>query len=177
MLRGWWIVSCCLCLTGCVLHTPAKVIRWTFDYNSERHLNAQVEEFDHLPLKPTRIKLMRWGYNVGPYPSGTGTLGLGTGQYLPAYGHGSGDSECEGENCECNEVIAPAPEMAPLAPPQLVPPPAPAAELGQRSSSTTVQPAGHQVLRASVPNQRQRPNAGWMFAPPSGYSAKSRIRG
>ncbi len=69
-----------LCFSGCAIHTPYKVVRYWADYNTEREWNAQVEIFDHLPPKTARVKVARWGYNVGgDCPSGTGTFGIGTG--------------------------------------------------------------------------------------------------
>lgn len=166
MTSRWLLLSssCLALLSGCVLHTPYKVLRWSVNYNSERCVNAQVESYDHLPLKPPRIKLMRWGYNVGPLPSGTGTCGLGT-------GHCKGDckGDCESGECEPGMMMdgpMPAPTMivpeAPVMQP-VVPPPAPAAELGRRAQDAGVRQVGYRVESTAA---ARASNAAWMFGGP-----------
>jgi hypothetical protein len=67
MKRVLWLLSMPgLLLSGCAIHTPYEVVRYWADWNTERHVNCQCEVFDHLPPKTARVKLMRWGYNVGP---------------------------------------------------------------------------------------------------------------
>lgn len=165
MTSRWLILSssCIALLSGCVLHTPYKVIRYSIDTNTERHLSAQVEAYDHLPLKPVRMKLMRWGYNVGPLPSATGTCGLGT-------GHFKGD--CESGECEPVMMMdgAMSPSMiAPEAPTNQpsVPPLAPAAELGafRNGNGSGVRQAGYRGGSAVAPRASQ---AAWIFGGPPG---------
>lgn len=154
--------SCLALLSGCVLHTPYKVLRCSVNYNSERHINAQVESYDHLPLKPPRIKLMRWGYNVGPLPSGTGTCGLGTGRCK---------GDCDSGECEPVMIMdgpMPAPTMvvpeAPMMQP-VVPPPAPAAEHGAQGNEVGVRQVG---FRAESAASNRASNTAWMFGRQAG---------
>jgi hypothetical protein len=151
--------SCLVLLAGCALHTPYKVLRYNVDYNTERHLSAQVESYDHLPLKPVRVKLMRFGYNVGPLPSGTGTLGIGTGRYTSCDKH----DDCEPVMMMDGSVMPP-PVIAPPMPADqpLLPPPAPPAEVGARWNDLSVRQAGYR--RGNV---NQASQAAWIFGAPS----------
>jgi hypothetical protein len=153
-------------LSGCVLHSPYKVVRYSVDFNTERQVNAQVEAYDHLPLKPTRIKLMRWGYNVGALPSGTGTLGWGTGRCK----HRGKTGECEPEMMMIMEgpTPLPAPEPTTVVPKSpalqpLVPPPAPPADVGVRWNDTSVRQAAY---RGVSPATNRASQAAWMFGAP-----------
>jgi hypothetical protein len=146
--------SCLVLLTGCALHTPYQVLYGTIDYNTERHLSAQVSSYDHLPLKPIRVKLMRFGYNVGPLPSGTG---LGTGCHK-SWKHSDG---CETEPMIVGYVppttIVPA---APAANPAV--PPAPPAQIPAASLGPDVRAAAHPVENAS-----RAASAAWLFGAPT----------
>lgn len=65
----WLVWGLLLCgLPGCAVYDPYRVWRFGADYNTERQLSAQVGEYDHLPPRPVPVRLMKWGYNVGPSP-------------------------------------------------------------------------------------------------------------
>lgn len=57
-----------LLLPGCAIYDPYQVWRFHADFNTERGLSAQWMAYDHLPPKRVRMRLMKWGYNVGPSP-------------------------------------------------------------------------------------------------------------
>lgn len=52
-------------LSGCAFYKPYEVVRIWGDWNTERQCNFQVENFNHLPLKPVRVRLAAWAYNPG----------------------------------------------------------------------------------------------------------------
>jgi len=156
-----------------VIHTTTLVHRYSLDYNTERRMNVQVESLDHLPVKPVRMKLMRWGYNVGPFPSATGTAGLGTGRYLPS-SH-SKSAECEPGMCDPVMMDGmngglPVPNPVPPASAPLMPPPAPAADLGLTTCRKEIRVVGYQSRGTGTQPQRAVPkspgSAAWMFTPP-----------
>lgn len=69
-MRHWWraaVLSIGLLgpLSGCAFYRPYEVVRVWGDWNTERQLNFQVENFNHLPLKPVRVRLATWAYNPG----------------------------------------------------------------------------------------------------------------
>lgn len=59
---GWLVAT----LSGCTIYDPYRVMRLSVDFNTERALSAQAECLDHLPPRIVRLRLMKWGYNVGP---------------------------------------------------------------------------------------------------------------
>ncbi len=65
------IIVLTLILPGCAVYDPYRVWRFSFDYNTERALSAQMGVYDHLPPKPVKFRLIRWAYNVGPSPDRT----------------------------------------------------------------------------------------------------------
>lgn len=174
-------LSACLVLlglSGCAIYTPYAVERHWFDWNTERQLNCQIEKFDHLPPKVIRVRLMRWGYNIGaagecprPVDRGWGSRVFGT-------------PGMNGPRAMWNEVPPTdfAPEtMNPPAPAEPLPliPPAPPADLseppgefGPQSVPTTdrgpsLQPANYQTgQRTRSTANRPVANAGWMFRSP-----------
>lgn len=177
-------VSACLVLlsfSGCAIHTPFEVTRFWADYNTERQCNAQVEAFDHLPPHTARIKLMRWGYNVGPdYYSGTGTWGIGTGVWAERLLFWRRTERFDGPtDMPVNGSSPPTPtspsDPGPEAMPAL-PPPAPPAETPEADGNRAdplqgnlsaarpprrIATVGHQA-DARQPTSRAA-NAAWMF--------------
>lgn len=158
-------------ISGCAIYSPFDMKRYGFDWNSERHLNAQVEMFDHLPPKPLRVKLMRWGYNIGP--SGDCPVpapGGWQGRVFSAPGR-------NGPRAMWNEMPPPQaiPPEFPTVPQRPMPliPPAPPADPGdpidesgpQSRPSThhgpTLQPANHRSVSAN--SRAAGSNAAWMF--------------
>ncbi len=170
--------------SGCALHTPHEVVRCWADYNTERQINAQVEVFDHLPPKTARVKLMRWGYNLGPECQlGTGTMGIGTGIWAERIMFWNrADSADEFTTGSMESISPPLPpgSFPPPASPNsnaLPPlPPAPPMETPGnppdplRGNMTTAQPARQIAtvgFQTSVePAAPQTANAAWMFTPP-----------
>ncbi|HTN02681.1 MAG TPA: hypothetical protein VL132_12410 [Planctomycetaceae bacterium] len=71
------VVGICGPLSGCAFYRPYEVVRVWGDWNTERQLNFQVENFNHLPLKPVRVRLAKWAYNPGaagtPVPPRSGS--------------------------------------------------------------------------------------------------------
>lgn len=176
-------ISTCLTLlgfSGCALHTPHEVVRCWADYNTERHLNAQVEVFDHLPPKTARVKLMRWGYNLGPEcQSGTGTMGIGTGIWAERIMFwnraDTKDDSIEG----ISPPLPPGSFPSPASPSSTGLPPLPPAPPMETQGSppdplggnlTTARPArqiatvGYQT--SIEPAAPRAANAAWMFTPP-----------
>jgi len=64
LLWGLWSL-----LPGCAIYDPYQVWRFHADFNTERSFSAQWLAYDHLPPKRVRMRLMKWGYNVGPSPA------------------------------------------------------------------------------------------------------------
>lgn len=157
-------------ISGCAIHNPHEVHRYWLDFNTERKGNAQIESFHHLPPKPVAVKMMRWGYNVGPANcSNVGTLGWGTrtnefpeGEAVP-YGDGPWMETPQGT-------------IPPLSPGEQlpVPPPAPPVNdlLGSRATSPSrergVSVVGYQRPAAAGPATARSPaeNPAWLFATP-----------
>lgn len=168
-------------LSGCVIYTPFEVVRFWADYNTERMCNAQVESFDHLPPKTARVRLMRWGYNVGPTSvPPKGTLGLGTGVWeeklmfwrkfgaknCPTYPPADGSlTPTSTPTPTAQPPAEAAPTLPPPAPPadelEQGPPPAPNSETTLRPRAG-VQVAGYQGNAASRGAQPVL-NSNWVF--------------
>ncbi len=64
----------CLLLSGCAIYDPHQVWRFQANYNTERALSVQWTGYDHLPPKTIRMRLLKWGYNVGPSPTRMGFM-------------------------------------------------------------------------------------------------------
>lgn len=69
-MRRWWRaavlgIGLIGSLSGCAFYRPYEVVRVWGDWNTERQLNFQVTHYDHLPLKPVRVRLATWAYNPG----------------------------------------------------------------------------------------------------------------
>ena len=150
--------------SGCAIYTPFEVVRFWADYNTERACNAQVETFDHLPPKTARVRLMRWGYNVGPtnvVPKGT--LGLGTGtwyDHLFFWKH-LGAKDCpEYPTQDASPLSNLSSSIPPESAPRL-PPPAPAAE----SSDFELAPAPQSGGELPTPDARPVVPMGYQAAP------------
>jgi hypothetical protein len=187
-LRWLWAVLA-LQMSGCAIYTPFEVVRFWADYNSERMCNAQVEVFDHLPPKTARVRLMRWGYNIGPtnVPP-KGTLGIGTGIWEERlmFWRKFGAKDCPTYPPE-NAAIAPTTSPTPISEPPadsipVLPPPAPPAEepgleqgpppqLGSEAvtrSLEPIQPMSFQGLPANsvIQAATRAPNTNWVFTKP-----------
>ena len=172
--------------SGCVIYTPFEVVRFWADYNTERACNAQVECFDHLPPKTPRVRLMRWGYNIGPTNTmpPKGTLGLGTGAwedrlfFWRKFG-GKNCPEYPTDNCPIPEAASrgmPADSVPRL------PPPAPAAEASDfelapapQSNRELMVPDGQPVLPMGYQSSPGRvTNSNWVFSKSAGAERLSR---
>lgn len=180
--RWLWSVLA-LQLSGCAIYTPFEVVRFWADCNTERLCNAQVEVFDHLPPKTARVRLMRWGYNIGPanVPP-KGTLGIGTGIWEERlmFWRKFRAKDCPTYPAE-NPAIAPTPtsELPPDSIPVL-PPPAPPAEDQEFEQGPPPQPGSEAVTRGLEPIQpmsyqgvpayspkqaaTHSPNSNWVFS-------------
>jgi len=166
-------------LCGCAHRSQWEVKRWCADWNSERECNAQVESFDHLPPKPTRVRLMRWGYNVGPadcivVPEEKTRFRTWLGGFMPWTGLGNG-VETTSEIVPGSTTITPSTPERVAPPPESVPqlpPPAPPAEpppdpdygpqaKPMASLDAVVRQAGY---RGAIP-PRQASTPTWIFTP------------
>lgn len=69
-MRHWWRAAVLSIgflgpLSGCAFYRPYEVVRMWGDWNTERQCNFQVTHYNHLPLKPVRVRLATWAYNPG----------------------------------------------------------------------------------------------------------------
>jgi hypothetical protein len=86
MHRGWLrtvLLVLSASASGCAIYDPWQVWRYHVDYNSERQWSAQISFSDHLPPPPVRVKMIRWGYNVGLPIQHSSTWPPSTLQYAP----------------------------------------------------------------------------------------------
>jgi hypothetical protein len=168
-------------VSGCVVYTPFEVCRYWADWNTERHVNAQCESFDHLPPKPARVRLMRWGYNVGPTPNPLGMSRFGSGWFgmgLPCRLRSADDCPPEGASGGSPAMLPSGPPTNPSSSP--VPPPAPPAETDEREeivppplpvppttrrSASSVTQAGHAVRERHA--RVRTSNPAWLFPSPA----------
>lgn len=167
-----------LIFSGCAIYTPYAVERHKFDWNTERQINCQIEKFDHLPPKVIRVRLMRWGYNIGAAGECPKPVNRGWG------GRVFGAPGINGPRAMWNEVppteYAPATTIPPV-PNQTLPliPPAPPADLSEppgefgpqgapsASSDPHLRPASHQVSQGTRSSGgRPVSNTSWIFSTP-----------
>jgi hypothetical protein len=176
-LRASGVAFALLFIGGCTSISPFEAKRWWADWNTERHCNAQVECFDHLPPTEMRVRLMRSGYNVGPLACPAVapkwyTPDFWFGPYAPSAVIG-GTTSFTTETRPGDWNPAPAAETSPESTPLI--PPAPPMEPTKRSEEQgpQINPTGEVgpgVTSASyevpsISNARRRGNASWMFVP------------
>jgi hypothetical protein len=138
-------------LPGCAIYDPWQVWRYHVDYNTERQCAAQIVFYDHLPPKLVRVRLMQWGYNVGPGAPAAPMM-------LPA---------------DAGPALAPPPAAPNPASPSTIPP-APPADLLERSrppaftpnSSEEPEPPTPVGPTATRPPIQRTAHATWIFSGP-----------
>jgi hypothetical protein len=157
---GLWGLVVASGLSGCAVYDPFQVWRFTADYNTQRCYSAQATYYDHLPPKNVRVRMVQWGYNVGPNGPAIAFPIPSDAQTTPVL----------------PPPAPPAPAMIPVAPPadddlldRSQPPEFPTAPLPDRSSAPGPTAEGETGIERSAyttaPARRITSRA-WLFSGP-----------